>query len=251
MNTRSLMKGLALAGLLAATTAIPAAAKSGLAGAYLAGRAAAANHDFQDATLYLTQALIRDPSNVRLMERLVLAHVALGDVERAVPVARKLEATGAVSQVAKLVLVASERAAGRPYQRHEGAGQLINDLTAAWAQVGEGKANAGMESFDAIIGTEGLDQFGRYHKAMAQALIGDLEGADATLTGDAPGAVQLSRRGVIAHAEIRAALEDVEGAETLLSMLGSQDAAAQRLRARMAADTPVEFTRVRSAVEVV
>ena len=64
-------------------------------GAYLAAQHARAQGDFAAAAQYYAQALARDPGNAAMLENAAFAYMALGQVDRAVAVARKMEAEGA------------------------------------------------------------------------------------------------------------------------------------------------------------
>ena len=75
------------------------------AGAYLAGRAATYDSDFAAAANYYTQALVRDPQNAVLMESVVFAQMALGELKRAHPVAQRMWDDGINSQIANMVMV--------------------------------------------------------------------------------------------------------------------------------------------------
>src|SRR5690606_2140122 len=92
-----------------------------------------------------------------------------------------------------------------------GAGQtvgpLFDGLLVAWAEVGLGRMSDALASFDEVIGSSGVEAFGLYHKALALALAGDLEGADEILSGDGERALPMTRRGVLAHVQILSQLE--------------------------------------------
>ena len=104
MEDRHVMRRLALTALLAATTfATPIAAQN--AGSYLAGRQAISENDYAAAADYYTRALARDNGNISLMENAITAWVGLGDLDRAVPIARRLLQAGDDGQLAALVLL--------------------------------------------------------------------------------------------------------------------------------------------------
>ncbi len=76
--------------------------------AYLAGRQARYDNDFTAAAQYFTQALIKDPTNPEILESALVAHLSLGQLDTALPIARKIENDGLQSQVARMVLIADE-----------------------------------------------------------------------------------------------------------------------------------------------
>ncbi|MEO0380887.1 MAG: hypothetical protein AAF252_11505, partial [Pseudomonadota bacterium] len=83
---RTLLICTAVTTSLLATPQIVAA--NSLSGAYLAGRQAAIRNDFEASARYYTAALARDPSNVALMEDAISTQLAMGEIDRAVPIAK-------------------------------------------------------------------------------------------------------------------------------------------------------------------
>ena len=69
------------------TTAMAEAAS----GAYLAGRHAAVRSDFRMAARFYAEALREDPQNVELMESAALSYLSLGQIEKALPLAKALD----------------------------------------------------------------------------------------------------------------------------------------------------------------
>ena len=160
------------------------AAESG-AGAYLAGRQALYTSDFEAAATFYGRALARDRDNPALMENLVLSQLALGRVDRALPVARLMEEQELRSQAAHMVVAAHLIDKGEydvlldRDRETLGIGPLVDGLVAAWAQLGTGNRDAAMTAFDAVASENGLRSFALYHKALALASVGDFEGAEA------------------------------------------------------------------------
>jgi len=95
------------ASVLALTGAVsmPAQAQSA-AGAYLAGRHAAVRSDFAESARYYGEALALDPKNPEFLESTVLALLSLGNIERALPLARVMAASDQPGQIAYLVTTA-------------------------------------------------------------------------------------------------------------------------------------------------
>lgn len=197
---------------------------NGLAGPYLAARSASASGDYQQAAALYDQAIEADPANPMLREAVILADVGRGDVADAVAPARVLQEAGATSQVGNLVLMADLAKSGDyagllKLMQAEGApqyGPLVEGLVKAWAQLGQGQMSEASAAFDAAAGLKGMRGFALYHKALALASVGDFEGADAILSAKGKEAIQLSRRGVLAHAEILSQLERDEDALIML-----------------------------------
>lgn len=246
-----------VAGLAALTgTPLPAGAQ-GNAGPYLAARLAGEKADFRAAADYFQRALIRDPGNPALMESTLQAFVALGDFERALPVARELRAAGHRSQLAAIVFLVD--AAGRRDYLRVGqslgaggeVGPLVDALVTAWSEVGLGRMSEAIAAFDALAAEAGMAGFAAYHKALALAVVGDFEGAAALLSGDAAGPLRLTRRGVLGYAEVLSQLDRTADALALLDEVfaGVSDPVVAALRAELAAGRTLPFTLARDAAD--
>lgn len=230
----------------------------GLSGAYLAGRQASYSGDFTAAAQYYTRALARDPSNPILLENAILAQLSLGKINRALPIARKVDADGLESQLANMVLTASLVADGDyemlvdRLESDKGIGPLVDGLVLAWGHVGRGAMSDAISAFDDVAKEPGLLSFAHYHKALALASVGDFEGAQA-IYSDANNSVQVTRRGVTAMAQVLSQLERNDEAIALLDgVFGiasnpASNPAAQALRRRLEAGEVLEFTSVQSA----
>ena len=212
------------------------------AGPYLAARAAAAAQDYAAAAPYLAAALAAAPGNPLLMDQLMTARVGLGDVPGAVPLARELSAWPRPPQAVRLILVADAVAAGdaeavlAQLDAVEVGGPLVDGLIRAWALMGTGRMTQALEAFDAVVATPGTGSFGLYHKALALAIAGDVEGAEAILSGAVAGPLPLDRRGVIARLQI-------------LSQLGRHAPALDIVEAAFGPELDPELTALRDALE--
>ncbi|GFE52206.1 hypothetical protein So717_39590 [Roseobacter cerasinus] len=248
-----IVKAAATALALSVTAAAPAAAQS-IAGPYLAGRSAATHSDFEQAADYFTRALTRDPRNGQLMESVLASQLALGRLERAVPVAEALAALGQQGQIADLVLTA-DLILKEDYEAviatslgEQGIGPLVDGLIRAWGLLGTGQAQKALEAFDALAVEPGLQGFAMYHKAMALASVGDFEGAEEIFGTDASGTVLQTRRGVLARAEILSQLErDAEALELLQRVFnGATDPEIEQMVEALNGDAPVPFRHITS-----
>jgi tetratricopeptide (TPR) repeat protein len=225
-----------------------------LSGAYLAGRHASYFSDYREAARYYTQALARDRNNLGLMENAMSAHLSLVDFDRAVPVARLLQSRTDQSQIANMTMMAhaiqneaydqvvSDLTNGRS------VGPLVDGLAMAWAQLGRGQMSDALSSFDDLSASEGLRAFGTYHKALALASVGDLEGALDIFDGGGAAGLQNTRRGTIARVEVLSQLERNEDAVTLIdAAFGTElDPEMTQLRRRLAAGEPLPLTMITS-----
>ncbi len=243
---------------LALSFALPAGAQQadrGLAGSYLAARVASFNNDFRAAADYYTRALVRDRENELLMENAILAFIGLGDFKAAGPIARQMVETTENSQIAQLVLIAEElrkkNYAGvlESLEGGESVGPLVDGLVRAWAELAQGNMDRALEAFDAAAADTGLKAFGLYHKALAFGVAGDFEGADEIFSGRAAGPLRLTRRGVIAHAQVLSQLGRNEAALELMeqAFTGDLDPELATLRDRLEAGETLAFDVVRSA----
>ncbi len=227
----------------------------GYAGPYLAARNAQIENDFQAAARYFTLALVQDPTNTDLMESAILALVGQGDIERAISVSRRLAGVNKTHQVANMLLLAEAvkadgyEAAIKLLEGGELVGPLVDKLARAWIQVGQGNMSAALSSFDEVANGEGTQSFGLYHKALALAMVGDLEGAEEILSGQAGASIPATRRGIIAQAEILSQLERNTDALTLIdTVFGNDlDPGLLDLRARLEAGEILPLNSIRNA----
>ncbi len=231
-----------------------AAADTG-AGSYLAGRQAIYQSDYTSAAKYYSRALNFDPDNERLLESVLLARLALGQVERAFPIAQEIEERGLVSQPASMTVSAtliSQSKFPELLQRDpatQGVGPLVDGLMIAWAHMGTGAVTKAMEKFDEVAKEDGLRDFSLYHKAMALASIGDFEGAEAIFSADDGLVARISRRAALARAEIQSQLDQNEEALAFLGDVFSTgtDPSIDDYVARLTAGETLPFTHVRNA----
>ncbi|MBT8424850.1 MAG: tetratricopeptide repeat protein [Silicimonas sp.] len=241
-----------LSAALAAATVMPVQAQD--AGGYLAARTAIIGSDFAEAAQYFSRALARDPGNPTLLENAVTAYVGLGDMERAVPVARRLIQTGTNSQLAGLVLFADAARTGKwdTIQSDIDAGltvgPLFDGLTRAWSMVGEGRMSEALAAFDDVGANQGVEAFGLYHKALALASVGDFEGAAEIFSGESGNTIRLTTRGLVAYAEVLSQLErNADAIELIAATFGTNlDPFLEDVKARLEAGETLAFETVRT-----
>jgi tetratricopeptide (TPR) repeat protein len=242
--------------VLAAAISSPLKAQDIDAGAYLAARIAEAENDFAAATAWYGKAILSDADNPRLLEGAVLAELGAGDIDLAIRAATRLRALGGEPNQLSAVAILADQAQREDYaailadlEAGSPLGELVNQLVGAWAQVGAGSMSDALDAFDRMTGTEGLEAFGLYHKALALASVGDFEGADEILSGRAAGPIFVMRRGVFAHVEILSQLERNADALALLdrSFGTDPDPLVDALRLRLTAGEPIPFQTIRTA----
>lgn len=249
------VRSAAAAALLALGLTLPAAGFSDtMSGAYLAGRQAAQKGDYQAAARYYSRALLRDRTNPALMESAALAYLAMGDLDKAYPIARNIEAQGLRSQIAHMVVIANLVAEGE-YDallardpETLGVGPLADGLLKGWALMGTGAVARALEQFDTVAGQPGLRDFALYHKALALASAGDFEGAEALFSEGDGRLTSISRRAVLARAEILSQLDrNAEAREMLTDVFGSSlDPSLAEIARRLETGEKLPFSLVRN-----
>ncbi|WP_338549255.1 tetratricopeptide repeat protein [Roseovarius phycicola] len=224
-------------------------------GAYLAARQAIVSHDFDTAAQYFTQALTKDTSNPAIMESTVFSFMALGNIESAVPVAKRIDEEGLRSQVAFIALIADAVQNERydevleRIETQRGVSALADGLIAAWVEMGRGDMVSALARFDQVAGQRGLRSFASYHKALALAAVGDFESAEQIFSGGEDEPLQRTRRGTIAWAEVLSQLERNDEAIALIddAFGGNLDPQIAALRAELETGLPVPFSLVSDA----
>ncbi len=218
-------------------------------GAYLAGRTAAFGRDFGAAAQYFGQAAAADPTNPVLLENVLAALLGQGDVDAAIPVSDQIVRLGIESQFAQMVQAAksgrmadwdgllAELDAGKT------VGPLVDGLTRGWADVGRGQMTDAIAAFDAVIAAPGLKAFGLYHKALALAVVGDFEGADAIFAMPQTEGMQHTRQSSIAHAQVLSQLgRNADAVAMIDATFGANlDPTLAALRARLVGAQVVPF----------
>ncbi|WP_291299273.1 tetratricopeptide repeat protein [Elioraea sp.] len=154
---------------------------TGMFGAYLAGRLAASEMDTAVAADQFSRALAADPNNPELLQRAFLA--TLADGRDATPLARRVLQRDPQALIANLDVAVADANAGR-FDRvetrlrtlsREGAGQLLQPLLLAWAQLGRNQGDAALATLRPL--TEGVRFRGTF--ALHAGLIADLAGRPA------------------------------------------------------------------------
>ena len=179
----------------------------GLAGSYLAARAAVLEGNHRVAAVYFENALAADPGNPVLIGNAIFANAALGQWMRAETIAEMLpfENDGG-QELVNLVRMVRGMATGdlvgvrAAIEAGRGAGPLIDDLAMGWIYLGEGDMRRATDAFMAVASDESVADIAYTHLAYARAAVGDFEGADAILSGEAFGPLAASTRAIRARA---------------------------------------------------
>lgn len=169
------------------------AGAQGVSGDYLAARSAAMAGDFAAAAEYFDRTILFDKDRVEFLERAALAHMSLGNIERAAILGERILVQGESSQIAQMAMVA-QSAQNENYSAilaaiadDKGPGPLTDGLVRAWSLMGQGDMTSAINAFDAVGEMQGMQPFAIYHKALALASVGDFEGAEALMGSDMGG----------------------------------------------------------------
>ncbi|MGE0501606.1 MAG: tetratricopeptide repeat protein [Rhizobiaceae bacterium] len=182
------------AGTLLAVAVVPSAAKEAnqivdigsYSGAYLAARVAEVDNDLGSAIAYYQRALVFDPDNKALQQSLMLALIADGEFDAALPYAEKLKTEPEVERFSRLAL-ATEAFRKRDY---EGAqhwlklalesdlDRLIVSLMAGWAKAGAGDGAGAIAHIEGLQGPDWYRLFVTYQTALVADDAGDAAKAE-------------------------------------------------------------------------
>ncbi len=247
------VKTLGLAAMVSIMAFAPVGARAETdAGSYLAANQANLDNDYEAAARFYTRALEHDPNNPYLLQNALLSQVAKGDIDTAVTLARTMKENGIESQLTDLVLLAnlvkSEDFAAASELMNDGQERfspLLQGLISGWVLLGEGQMAAASDQFDSMAAPEAMRLFGQYHKALALAVVGDFEAADAILQGSDGQRLHLNRGSITAHAEILVQLGRKDEALEILDQAidNSGNRQLMELRDRIAEDgeAPYDF----------
>jgi tetratricopeptide (TPR) repeat protein len=243
----------ALAVVLAASLALPAVSE-GAAGSYLASRHAGFENDFDKAAEYASRALMSDPRNPDLMATALSAYIGQGRFDRAAPFAQRMAEFGGSSQMGNLVMLAEMARTGDwdgIVAAKLAVAPVVDGLARGWAEMGAGRMSEALKAFDEVAEADATRAFGLFHKALALALAGDYEAADAILSSRQGETLNLNRRGVIARVEVLSLLEkNDEARQALAEAFGPElDPALADLDARLAAGETLPLTVVSNAAD--
>jgi tetratricopeptide (TPR) repeat protein len=168
------------AAFLMLVTAVPAHAEfsldevTSLSGNYLAGRSAGKERDNEIAADYLSKALIEDPDNPVLIEKLFLLEVSSGNLPDAEELAVKVLSFNSQHRMARIVLGLRDfkvRHYGDARKNFAEAsytpvGELTSALLSAWAYAGEGNLKQALAALDRLESNDSFANFKSYHGAL-------------------------------------------------------------------------------------
>ena len=225
----ALILGLGLSAPVMAQNTV--ALEPGLAGAYLAARSAALAGDHREAAIQFQRVLQADPDNQTILGDAMLALAAIGDWDQAGTYAARVPQDSLDRDFANLIEQVNRiregdfAGASAAAVEMAGAGPLIDPLLEAWLYLAEGDMSRAATTFEAMIDSNSpLAGLVPYQLALARASVGDFEGAEAIFSGQVFGPLQVSPRGVQAHAQILVQLDRAQDALDLLAVALNQNA---------------------------
>ena len=210
-----LIRQVALPVVLAAALAAPALALAqgtpGTAGPYLAAENAARRGDIAEAARLYSQALARDTGNADLMERAMTQQMAAGQIDRAVPLARRLDALRPGTHLGNLLLAGDALGKGDPAAARTAltsggpdAMSFVGRIIDAWAALDAGDVDEARELLTEVEGDRTGGAAGEiiaaYHLGLLEAAAGNDEAAMAALDRTA----EKAGNGTLRLARIRA-----------------------------------------------
>ncbi|AGB70254.1 hypothetical protein RTCIAT899_CH04205 [Rhizobium tropici CIAT 899] len=202
------------------------------AGAFLAARTADVDHDYNTAIALYKKALMIDPSNPEIRQRLMISLLLNGNLEEGVKYANELKSDPSVERVTTIVrgMDAIRRHEYRTAQeilKYSGPNDLdrmMTNLLAAWARAGSGRGKEAISMIDKMKGPDWFNIFKNYHAGAIALTMGDLKSArshlnDAILdkTGGAT-APDTFMRAVMALARLEAKAGDKQKALDAISV---------------------------------
>ncbi len=167
-----------------------ASSVSSFAGAFLAGMVADGDQDYANAIEFYKSALVFEPNNIIIQERLMINLFLNRDFDEGVALARDLKDDRAVERVTTLALGLDAIRDGeyddaRAFFAYQGANELdrmMNAMLIAWADFGEGKKQEAIKTVAELEGPDWFAIFRNYTAGTMAAAAGDLEQARKYLT---------------------------------------------------------------------
>ncbi len=145
-----------------------------LSGSYLAGRSAGKERDNAIAADYLSKALLADPDNPVLIEKLFLLEVSAGNITDAEELAIKVLGVNSQQRMARIVLGLRDFR-NRHYTQarknffeaaYTPIGELTSALLSAWSFAGEGNLGAALKELDKLDSNDSFVNFKAYHAGL-------------------------------------------------------------------------------------
>jgi tetratricopeptide (TPR) repeat protein len=158
-------------------------------GAFLAARTADVDHDYASAISLYRKALIFDPANLEIRERLMISLLLNGEFESGLKEADALKGDAAVERITRVVRGLDAIRGGKfdsarkilAYDGPNDLDRLTHQLLAAWAEVGGGKGKQAMATISGLKGPDWFKVFTDYHLGAMALVSGDVNAARKSL----------------------------------------------------------------------
>ena len=154
-------------------------------GAFLAGRVADAERDYDVAIPLYKKALALNPGDVEIRERLMIALFMNGDFDEGVKFANDLKNDVAVERVTTVArgldaIRSREFTTAEKILKYQGPNdldRLMNSLLLAWTKVGAGEGKKALAMVESLEGPDWYGIFKRYNAGVIALLTGDTDAA--------------------------------------------------------------------------
>jgi tetratricopeptide (TPR) repeat protein len=155
------------------------------AGAFLAARTADVDHDYETAISLYKKALMIEPGNPEIRQRLMVSLLLNGNLEEGVKYANEMKSDPSVERVTTIVrgIDAIRRRDYKTAQdilKYNGPNDLdrmMTTLLRAWARAGAGHGKEAIAMIDKMKGPDWFGIFKNYHAGALALSIGDLKSA--------------------------------------------------------------------------
>jgi hypothetical protein len=180
------------------------------AGSYLSAIHAERNNDFSSASKFYSLSLENDAYNVLLLNGAVRSSIKNGNFSDALFFSKRLIKLKEEAPITSLLMLTN----AIKNEEFNKAKLLLNEpnqfniyleaILTGWLEIGAGNIGKGLNYFKESENAKKLGSISRNHLALALAMVGDFEKADAILSNFTNGSNLIDRESVIAHAQIMA-----------------------------------------------
>ena len=219
------------------------------AGSYLSAIHAERNNDFSSASQFYSLSLENDAYNVLLLNGAVRSNIKNGNFSDALFFSKRLIKLKEEAPITSLLMLTT----AIKNEEFNKAKLLLNEpnqfniyleaILTGWLEIGAGNIGKGLNYFKESENAKKLGSISRNHLALALAMVGDFEKADAILSDFTNGSNLIDRESVIAHAQIMAQIgKNLEAVELLdRFLIGNDDLEISKLRRLIDAGAPVKY----------
>ena len=219
------------------------------AGSYLSAIHAERNNDFSSASKFYSLSLENDAYNVLLLNGAVRSNIKNGNFSDALFFSKRLIKLKEEAPITSLLMLTT----AIKNEEFNKAKLLLNEpnqfniyleaILTGWLEIGAGNIGKGLNYFKESENAKKLGSISQNHLALALAMVGDFEKADAILSDFTNGSNLIDRESVIAHAQIMAQIgKNLEAVELLdRFLIGNDDLGISKLRRLIDAGAPVKY----------